>query len=123
MKPEVAVFSKSKPVSKVEIYNAFTNNGRYVDRSVAEAQATIGANAPKYLIKKGLVTMRTIGGVDTYSLTKEGRLWLIDGITRYLTLHPERVEDCIHPPPGFHKTKSSTPAVKPILRRTHVNRA
>ena len=94
------VFTRDNPCTKVDLHNCFYHGGQYVNRPVIEAKMEIGENAPKYLIREGLVVLRTIGQVDMYCVTPKGDQWLRTGIVRYLELHPERLEDCTFPPPG-----------------------
>lgn len=105
-------FTKENPCTKIDLHNCFYRGGRYVNRPVVEAKTEIGENAPKYLIREGLVVVREIAGVDTYVLTPEGDQWLRTGILRYLALHPDRAGECKFPPPGY---RSITPQVR---RRT-----
>lgn len=95
------VFAKDSPCTKIEMHNCFSRGMRYVNIPVIEAHTVIGVNAPKYLIKSGYVVVRSILQVDHYCLTPEGDNWLRLGIRRYLTLHPERLGECIELPPGF----------------------
>lgn len=128
LKPKV--FTRDNPCTKVDLHNCFFRGGRYVNRPVVEAKAEIGENAPKYLIREGLVVMREIGGVDTYCVTPKGDQWLRTGIVRYLELHPERLRDCTFPPPGVKHAqavakkvaakavKASASAHRHIVRRS-----
>lgn len=114
-----ATFTKERPCNKTHLHNAFFDGKKYVDRLLVHAQAVIGKNCPRYLIRKGFVVQRLIGSVDWYCLTPAGKQWLQAGISRHLALHPADINLCTHLPPGFirqggkaHKTGPS-----PIIRR------
>lgn len=119
MKPRVAEFTRDHPVTKVELHNCFYHLGKYIDRPVVEAQAEIGRNAPKYLMREDFAVLQTRGGVDYYHLTARGDLWLRNGILRYLELHPERAQDCKELPIGYTRTKTprAKTSVKSISKR------
>ncbi len=94
-------FTRASPCTKVEIYNTFYPDGRYVAARVIEARTIMGLNAPKYLLHKGYMAECSTRDVDMYLLTKSGRDWLISGLAEYLARHPERVKDCARLPTGF----------------------
>lgn len=112
------VFTRDNPCTKVDLHNCFFRGGRYVNRPVIEAKTEIGENAPKYLIREGLVVLRDIGGVDTYCVTPKGDQWLRTGIVRYLELHPERLKDCTFPPPGVKHAQAVAKKVAARVVRT-----
>lgn len=87
--PEVKVFSKSNPCTKVDLYNCFMTAQGYQRRAVVEAQAEIGANSPKYLLREGYAVYRTHRGIDYYELTREGQDWLTKGLEGHLKRHPD----------------------------------
>lgn len=114
MTPAIAVFTKENPCTKIEIHNCFSRGGVYANQPLVQAQTIIGENCPKYLIKSGYVVVRTIAQVDHYCLTPEGDNWLRLGIRRYLTIHPERLGECIELPPGFTRQVIRRGAQTPV---------
>lgn len=108
-----AVFTRDSPCSKIEIQNCFFSKGKYVSRSLIEAQTIIGINVPKYLMREGYAVLQTERGVDYYALTREGRDWLSEGLLRYLELHPERAVDCDELPLGYKASKGTKDVQKP----------
>ena len=106
------VFTREQPCTKIDLHNAFFRGGSYRDTPVVDARAVIGINAPKYLLREGIVIERLSDGVDWYVLTAKGRGWLRTGIIRFLELHPERAGDCIEPP--FSRNSG---VVRRVLRR------
>lgn len=115
------VFTRENPCTKIHIHNCFYAGGQYPDKPVIEAKTFIGENCPKYLTREGFATVVTRRGVDYYHLTPEGDSWLRQGIIRYLTLHPDRINDCLHPPPGFTVPRrgaiAPSPAIGQVMRR------
>lgn len=92
MKPEAAVFTREKPVTKVELWNCFRVSERaFRAVQVDAAHAKIGKNAPRYLEKKGYVVKNTTARADYYTLTPEGEEWLIRGIKAYAKNHPSEM--------------------------------
>lgn len=112
---EAKVFTRDEPVNKIDLHNCFNVNGRYADKTVVDAKRLIGDNAPKYLMREGLIRFRLIGGVDTYTVTVKGVAWLRAGVIRYMELHPDRAGEVIDPPEG-----APTAPAKPAqgVRRT-----
>lgn len=110
-------FDRENPCTKVELHNCFFDGIRYRPRRVIEARTIIGENAPKFLLREGYALVTTQAGADFYTLTPDGDAWLRKGIARYLELHPERLQDVQHPPPGFGRSRPA-PAKRAVLRRT-----
>lgn len=88
MKPKVKVFSKDKPVTKLQLWNCFRGQRGFVAVQVDTAHSIIGLNAPRYLKKKEYLEVITRRGEELYSLTEDGRKWLLEGFSRYLKNHP-----------------------------------
>lgn len=89
MKPEVAVFTKDRPATKADFWNAFRGRRGFVSVQVDVARSVIGANAPRYWERKGyLVTKENNKGELVYELTEAGKTHLLEGIKRYLKNHP-----------------------------------
>lgn len=92
MKPKVAVFTREKPVTKVELWNCFRLNDKAFQAvQVDRAHAQIGKNAPRYLEKKGYLVHSKTARTDYYCLTPEGEQWLVRGIKAYAKNHPSEV--------------------------------
>lgn len=109
---DAAKFTRESPVSKVELWNCFTDEaGAWIDRRVVDAKTEIGDNAPKYLRREDFLEEKLVNGVDMYILTWRGRGWLRSGLIRYLELHPERIAECRNPP-------ARQSIAKRVLRRT-----
>ena len=89
MKPEVAVFTKERPVNKVDLWRCFRRSPTaFAVVQVDDAHSIIGKNAPRYLEKKGYLRRETVRQVDRYVLTKTGEEWLNTGIIAYAKNHP-----------------------------------
>ena len=107
MKP--AVFTRENPCTKVDIANCFKTSGAKVP--VVHAQAVIGVNTPKYLLREGYVVAVSAGGVDYYQLTQHGSAWLEKGLASHLKRHPTDGKRLTGPYFGAAAGKS------PVLRR------
>ncbi len=115
MKPEVKVFSRESPCTKLEIWNCFRNkrSAGFVRVPVPEAQAQIGANVPRVMEREGRLVSVVAGQVQYYVLTEEGEDWLLEGFKRYLKNHPAHAAAAVSVPSSWGYT--ATPA---RLRRT-----
>ena len=92
MKPEVAVFTKERPVNKVDLWYCFRRSpSAFAVVQVDAAHAIIGKNAPRYLEKKGYLERRASKQAEHYALTKTGEAWLGAGIKAYAKNHPAEV--------------------------------
>lgn len=101
MKPPVAVFSKEKPCSKLQIWNAFRGRRAFGSVLVVDAQAQIGVNVPRIMEREGRLVRREVAGQDIYTLTPDGEGWLFAGMQAYLKNHPADVEKANFLPRGF----------------------
>ena len=110
----VARFTRESPCTKVYLYNCFGGEGPV---PVVEAQAIVGANAPKYLLREKYITQVSRAGVDYYLLTKNGREWLTTGVRRHLALHPEEAAFLTRKIPGMNTNKTGTPSATRVIRR------
>ena len=109
MKPEVALFTKDRPVTKKELWTCFRRKSGFVEVQVDEAHAVIGKNAPRYMERKEYLVKNTRADGDFYSLTPLGEKWLTDGIKSYVKNHPsERGTISFYP--------ESKPAARRIVR-------
>jgi hypothetical protein len=90
MKPQVAVFTKDNPCTKIHIWNCFRGQRGFRRAQVDEARAVIGANAPRGMIAQGRLERVSKGNVDYYQLTEAGKKWLYQGMQNYLRNHPDR---------------------------------
>lgn len=114
MKPEVKVFSKDAPCTKLEIWQTFRGpKGFKPNVPVVEAQAIIGANVPRVMEREGRLYRHELRGVEYYSLTDAGEEWLLDGMQRYLKNHPTHAAQADFLPASWGYSKA--PA---RLRRT-----
>lgn len=102
MKPEVKVFSKDAPCTKLDIWQAFRGpKGFIANVPVAEAQSVIGANVPRVMEREGRLYKHELRGVEYYSLTEEGEEWLLEGMQRYLKNHPTHVAQASYLPASW----------------------
>ncbi len=99
MKPDVKLFTKSAPCTKVDLWRCFKQSAVGFARvQVAVAHSIIGLNSPKYLTKHEYAVREDGRGGDFYRLTPLGQQWLIDGIKRYTVNHPEALTEVeFHP--------------------------
>ena len=99
MKPQVAKFSKDSPVTVKDIWNTFRVPRRFKSVQVAEAEAQIGAHAPRYWVQKGWLGKHTNSkGALVYTLTEDGANWIMDKIERYIANHPDQKDQIVHLP-------------------------
>ena len=87
--PNIKIFTRDNPCTKVDLHNCFIGPNGYQRRRVVEAQGEIGLNSPKYLLREGYAVYRSDRGVDYYELTPSGEAWLRDGLERHLKRHPD----------------------------------
>lgn len=97
-KPEVKVFTKDNPVTKLDLWNCFRGKRNFRRVQVDEAKSIIGANAPRYLKSKGYLLQYESRGVEYYDLSDDGRIWLMEGFKRHLLNHPEIKPQAKHLP-------------------------
>lgn len=89
MKPDVKVFTKDNPCTKVDIWNCFRGPMGFTLIQVDRAHSIIGKNAPRVMLKNGYIERRAGKmGQDLYLMTSKGREWLIQGIASHLRRHP-----------------------------------
>ncbi len=101
MKPEVKVFTRDNPCTKLHIWNCFRGVRGFKKVDVAHAQSIIGVNAPRNMLSKGYATITETAGVEYYQLTKYGTEWLMTGLKSYLKNHPNDVKKAKNTPRGF----------------------
>ena len=88
MKPEVKVFSKQYPCTKLDIWQCFFVNGKYATVQVDVAHSVIGKNVPRVMERNGYLIRKLSARDDAYQLTAEGQAWLRAGIESYAKNHP-----------------------------------
>lgn len=98
MKPTVAKFTRDNPCTKLHIWNTFRGRRGFLPVQVTEAQAQIGANAPRVMERKGYLIRERGDRADVYILTPSGEDWLTEGMQRYLKNHPAEEENANHLP-------------------------
>ena len=91
MKPEVKVFSREAPCTKLEIWGCFRGPRGFVRVPVVTAQSQIGANVPRVMEREGRLIKVVAGQTEYYALTEEGEEWLYEGFKRYLKNHPAHI--------------------------------
>jgi hypothetical protein len=97
MKPEVKIFDRENPCTKLDIYNCFRGRRGWLSVQVDVAHSDIGINAPRVMERDGkIVKVKTAKG-DFYELTDYGMEWLDKGIRSFLRNHPARVEELQYP--------------------------
>lgn len=97
MKPQPRVFTKDRPCTKLEIWEAFRGPNGFVRVPVVEAQAIIGVNVPRVMEREGRLVIETVRGVEYYVLTDEGEGWLLAGFTSYTRNHPHAASKATYP--------------------------
>jgi hypothetical protein len=108
----VRVFTRDAPCTKVDLFNCFSNGHELGPVAVVQARGEIGVNAIKYLLGKDLARLTMHDGWECWELTSEGEAWLLEGLCRWLELHPED-RDKVKTKPGGN----ATPGRK-VIRRT-----
>lgn len=98
MKPEVKIFTRDNPCTKLEIWNCFRSLRGFVQVPVVDAQAQIGANVPRVMEREGRLMRTEDRGVDYYRLTSLGEEWLTTGFRQYLKNHPYKTPEAKHVP-------------------------
>lgn len=101
-------FSKDRPCSKVEVWNAFHGDGAITHggmpaTDLARARAIIGRHVPRALRKQGRAFEVESQGQYLLVLTEGGDSWLRTGTLRYLKNHPERVDEVENLPIRWRK--------------------
>lgn len=89
----VRVFTLNDRCTKVEIWNAFNGDHRPF-APVVEARGIIGERVPTHMLNLGRARLVTGKGIDCYVLTDIGLEWLADGLIKYLSTHPLRIDEC-----------------------------
>jgi len=98
MKPEVRVFDKQNPCTKIEIYNCFRGPRGYRSVQVDVAHSLIGTNVPRVMERDGKIIKDRQPRGDYYELTEYGEEWLDKGIRSFLRNHPSRLDEVQYPP-------------------------
>lgn len=102
MKPEIATFTKKRPVTKADIWGVFRGQRGFRQVQVDRAKAVIGANAPRYWERMGYMVSKTNRKDElVYELTEAGKRHLLEGMERYLRNHPAEKGDIPHLPKGM----------------------
>lgn len=101
MKPEIKVFTKDNPCTKLHLWNCFRGARGFKRVPVVEAKAQIGANAPRGMLRKGRIRQLEVKGVEYYQLTDAGTDWLKSGIQSYVKRHPEDRELATNLPKSY----------------------
>ena len=113
-------FSKERPCSKIEIWNAFYGTGsvKLADGSrstdLSRARSIIGRHVPRVMCTEGRAEYATVDGEDHICLTMRGEVWLRVGLERYIENNPDRKHEVENPP--FRTTRRKK--VKTISRRS-----
>lgn len=87
--PQVKEFTRQNPCTKLHIWNCFRGKRGFARVPVVVAHSIVGVNAPRVMRTNDRITRVTVGEVDYYQLTDDGKEWLTNGMTRYLKNHPE----------------------------------
>lgn len=89
MKPEIAQFTRQRPVTKLELWQCFRrSHAGFTTVQVDAAHSVIGKNAPRYMEAKGYLVKTSTPRGDFYSVTGDGQEWLTNGIKAYIKNHP-----------------------------------
>jgi len=104
-KPEIAVFDRQNPCTKVEIWNCFHGRTGFKRVQVDVAKSVIGANVPRVMEREGRLVVEKGKKEDLFILTPVGEVWLTEGIKRYLKNHPAEVADVKYPPKATIKKR------------------
>lgn len=108
MKPEVKVFTKEQPCTKLDIWNCFRFGNSFGSVQVGIVHSKIGVNVPRVMERNGHLTKQTVvaraGGLH-YALTPSGEEWLERGFRSYLRNHPSHVHLATYLPESEKKRK------------------
>jgi len=113
----VREFTREEPCTKIDLWNCFASPSGFRKRAIVEARGIIGVNAIKYLLREGYAIQDEMGGVAYWELTPDGEQWLLKGTTRYVEIHPERVNDLLHPLPAVLTRSAPSARRGRIVRR------
>lgn len=97
-KPEVAVFTRDNPCTKLHIWNTFRTRRGFKRVQVDEAKSHIGANAPKNMLAQGYAEVVDVKNVEYFELTEDGKEWLKKGIAGFVKRHPEEAAEAVYLP-------------------------
>lgn len=100
-KPAPAVFTRSNPCTKLDIWNCFRGVRGFKRVQVDEAHAVIGVNAPRNMLTNGYVTVIEKGNSEYYALTNTGVTWLSVKFKNYLRNHPASRGSAVNVPATF----------------------
>ncbi len=108
-------FTKDRPCSKIEIWNAFYGPGAQRAGGVGatdivRARAIIGRHVPRALVMASRAHEMEKSGEHLLVLTAVGDEWLKKGIRRYLLNHPERLDEAENLPVRLRKSILKTVA-------------
>lgn len=113
MKPEIRIFTKDSPCSKADLWRCFHPYRSFATVPIAEAQAIIGANAPRGMEQHKRLQRVEVRGVECYRLTSSGEAWLIAGMLGYAKNHPlEALQINNLPSPTGRMSAPSMPEVQ-----------
>ena len=103
MKPDVKVFTREYPCTKVDIWNCFSSPRDFVRVPVVKAHSLIVLNVPRGMERMGRLERVAMRGVEYYQLTDIGKKWLLRGIKNYVHNHPSDIGSIYNYPP-FNST-------------------
>lgn len=98
MKPDVKVFTKDDPCTKLHLWQCFRARRGFRKVELAEAHSQIGVNAPKNMLNRGYAEVVEQRRSEYYQLTDEGKEWLTKGILSYVKRHPEEATEAKYLP-------------------------
>lgn len=120
MKPSVAVFTRTAPVTKLLLWQCFKRRREgFATVQVDDAHSIIGKNAPRVMERNGYLVKLKLPQGDYYELTNEGKAWLVKGIRSYVRNHPHTREE-VPFFPGFGHPEP--PPATPVSRRVRRSR-
>jgi len=101
MKPEVKVFSRDEPCTKLNIWNAFKGVRGWKRVQVDVAHSIVGLNAPKNMLSNSYIEKGVKGAEEYYYLTEIGKEWLTIKFRNYLLTHPDKRKLALNLPKSF----------------------
>ena len=101
MKPEVKVFTRDNPCTKLDVWNCFRGSRGFRRVQVDEAHSIVGLNAPRNMLKNGYITIVEHRQSEYYALTASGVKWLSSRFKKYLERHPNDRKRAKNVPKSF----------------------
>ena len=92
----VKIFSRDNACNKADIWNTFRTRAGFRIVAIDEAKSTLGANAPRVMLKAKRIEKVAHKGKDCFRLTKTGEKWSRKGVVAFLRNHEDRRSEVKH---------------------------